>query len=54
MQIYIFINTIRKVERKQRFASATKYYDQQYIWNTLYIFVYYVYSVHLRNFRIDP
>lgn len=54
MQIYIFINTTRKVERKQRFASATKYYERRYILNTLYIFAYYVYSVHLRNFRINP
>lgn len=53
MQIYIFINTIRKVERKQSYASATKYYEEQYILNILYIFAYYVYSVYLCNFCIN-
>lgn len=51
MQMYIFINTIKQMQPTQRCILHTKYRNECYILNILYIFPHYVYFKHL-NFSL--
>lgn len=51
MHIYVFIRTSKQMESKQRFVLLVKYYKEYYTFDMLFIFLYYMHSIHFCTFK---
>lgn len=53
MQIYIFTNINKEMKFRGKFVSPSKYNNEYYTSSVLYIFGYYVHSVHFWIFKFS-
>lgn len=51
MHIYVFIKTSKQMKSKQRFVLLVKYYKEYYTFDMLFIFLYYMHSIHFCTFK---